>query len=163
MRHTPTAVALSLLLLFCGGGRAAADGPAPQGGTTGPEPDDRFARVFVYRHHKATGAALEPPVYCDDRKVADMDNGRYFLLRLEPGVHSIRSNSKKAVIEMEFEAGKEYFVRVYLKATYVWVGQGQVMLEPADRGRADLEELRPLDPSDVVDDTLVFLPRHDAG
>ena len=124
--------------------------------------DARFARVYVYRQHKMYGAALEPPVYCDGKKVADMDNGRYFLLMLEPGVHSICSNSKKGMVEMMFEAGKEYFIRVYLKSTYIWVGKGRAVLESTEQGKADLRELRPLKPSDVLDKAHVFVPEsHD--
>ena len=32
-------------------------------------------------------------VVCDEQKVAKMDNGRYSLLRLEPGVHTISHSS----------------------------------------------------------------------
>ena len=78
---------------------------------------------------------------------------------LEPGAHSISSNSKKGIVEMMFEAGKEYFIRVYLKSTYIWVGKGRAVLESNEQGEADVGELRPLTPSDVVDKVHVFVPQ----
>src|SRR5947209_378716 len=118
MNYKILAVAISLLPL-CSVRLPANKSEPTQHVTPESDHDVRYARVFVYRHHKMYGAALEPPVYCDGKKVADMDNGRYFLLMLEPGAHSISSNSKKGIVEMMFEAGKEYFIRVYLKSTYI--------------------------------------------
>jgi hypothetical protein len=56
-------------------------------------PEAPPAIVYVYRPWEAFGFGLEPAVFCDEQKVARMDNGRYFLLKLEPGVHAIRSSA----------------------------------------------------------------------
>jgi len=158
MNYKLLAVAI-LLVAPCGVRLPANEVVPPQQVTPESDRDARYARVFVYRHHKVYGAALEPPVYCDGKEVAKMDNGRYFLLMLEPGAHSISSNSKKGIVELKFEAGKEYFIRVYLKSTYIWVGKGRAVLESNEQGKADLRELRPLTPSDVVDKIHVFVPQ----
>src|SRR5258707_9599036 len=44
------------------------------------------ARVFVYRYKQFVGSALEPSVYCDENQLARMDNGRFFIVELPPGV-----------------------------------------------------------------------------
>jgi hypothetical protein len=52
--------------------------------------------VYVYRYKQFTGSALEPAVYCDEKKIAAMDNGRYFKVMLEPGKHTFQSNDKQS-------------------------------------------------------------------
>jgi hypothetical protein len=60
--------------------------------------DDSKATVYVYRPGKFMGKALEPSVFLDDKKLLDMDNARYFALKLDPGRHILRSNEKDSEI-----------------------------------------------------------------
>ena len=122
-------------------------------------PEAPPAIVYVYRPWEVFGFGLEPAVYCDEQKVAKMDNGRYFLLKLEPGVHAIRSTDKKDILSMEFESGKEYFVRIDLRPTYYWIGKGRPSLEPREEGLLALRGVRPLKPRDVRDQQHVAIPQ----
>ena len=70
--------------------------------------DDAKATVYVYRPGKFMGKALEPSVFLDEQKLLDMDNGRYFTLKLDPGKHTVRSNEKDSEIDQTWEAGKKY-------------------------------------------------------
>jgi hypothetical protein len=109
------------------------------------------ALVYVYRYKAFYGSAVAPTVSCDEQKVARIGNGRYFLLKLAPGVHSIRSTDKDDGVQMEFRAGQEYFLRAYLVTTYISVGKGRLELESCDEGVYAMKCLTPLKPGDVLD------------
>jgi hypothetical protein len=113
--------------------------------------DTENATVWIYRHRKFYGSGLEPTVFCDEHKVAKMDNGRYFMLMLEPGVHRIRSTDKKGGLDMPFHAGEEYFVELFLVTKYYKIGEGRLALRSRDNGMQALMELKPLEPRDVLD------------
>src|SRR5215469_9778058 len=87
---------------------AAQSSTAPQTAT----PAQPNALVYVYRYKQFVGSALAPSVYCDEVQLARMENGRYFLVRMEPGNHSFRSNDAQSGVALDLKAGQEYFIRV---------------------------------------------------
>jgi hypothetical protein len=110
--------------------------------------DSSKATVYVYRQKKFVGSGLSPSVFLDDKKVADMDNGRYFALKLEPGSHIVRSNEKDSEIDQTWEAGNVYFVTISIAAGFA-KGHGQIATMSEKQARKEMAKLKPLDPEDV--------------
>jgi hypothetical protein len=115
---------------------------------------DTKATVYVYRYKQFVGSALEPSVYCDDVQLARMDNGRFFVAKIAPGHHMIRSNDKQSGIDVEFKAGQEYYVRIEL-ATGFWKGHGRVVHVTPEQGAFEVKKLEPLGADKIVDKTVV--------
>jgi hypothetical protein len=95
-------------------------------------------------------------VFCDEQRVAKMVNGRYFLLTLEPGVHSIHSTEKGVGVEMSFESGREYFLEVRLSDSLstTWFKFG-VDRASRYRGAEAIGDLKPLEPDEIIDKSRV--------
>src|SRR4051812_6932314 len=79
-----------------------ATAPATAETDSGKPASDKVT-VYVYRYKAFTGSALEPAVYCDEKKIAAMDNGRYFKVILEAGKHTFQSNDKQSGVEIDFK------------------------------------------------------------
>lgn len=67
------------------------------------------ANLYVYRN-ESLGAALKLPVIVDGKVVGDTAANTFMLLTLEPGKHTVLSKSKDDVLELDLQAGKNYFV-----------------------------------------------------
>ena len=144
------------LMIFCFTGLyAIAQGPATDSPTTADVKAFK-ATVYVYRYKQFVGSALAPSVYCDETELARMENGRYFMVKLDPGKHNFRSNDKQSGMELDVKAGQEYFLRVEIAAG-VMKGHGRLILMAPEQGSYELKssKLKPLDSNKVVDATLV--------
>jgi len=121
-----------------------------------PAPNQNKALVYVYRYKQFVGSGLSPSVFCDEAQLARMENGRYFLVRVEPGNHSFRSNDAQSGVALDLKAGQEYFIRVDI-ATGMLKGHGRLSLTAPEQGRYELtsSKLKPLDIDKVVDKTRV--------
>ncbi len=108
--------------------------------------------IYIYRYKQFVGGGLEPSVYCDETPLARMDNGRYFIVEVEPGKHTLRSNDKQSGLELDVKAGEKYFVRVEI-ATGMLKGHGRLVLMAPEQGSYELKskKLKPLDPGKVLD------------
>jgi hypothetical protein len=106
--------------------------------------DDSKATVYVYRPGKFNGKALEPSVFLDEQKLLDMDNARYFALKLDPGRHIVRSNEKDSEIDQTWEAGKTYYVKITI-AMGMMKGHGQMGMVTETLALKEMQKLRPLD------------------
>jgi hypothetical protein len=113
--------------------------------------DDAKATVYVYRPGKFIGKALEPSVFLDEQKLLDMDNGRYFALKLDSGRHIIRSNEKDSEIDQTWEAGKAYYVKITIAAGMM-KGHGQMGMVTEKLALKEMQKLRPLDRDNVKAD-----------
>ena len=144
-------------MIFCfpGGLAAIAQEPRANSQKT-PDAKPSKATVYVYRYKQFVGGALAPSVYCDETKLARMENGRYFTVKVDPGKHNFRSNDKQSGTELDVKAGQEYFLRVEI-ATGFAKGHGRLVLMPAEQGGYELKssKLKPLDSKKVVNATLV--------
>ncbi len=124
--------------------------PAP---TPVTRQDDSKATVYVYRPGKFFGKALEPSVFLGEQKLLDMDNARYFALKLDPGRHVLRSNEKDSEIDQSWEAGKTYYVKITI-ASGKMKGHGQMGMVTENLARREMQKLRPLDRDHVQADYL---------
>ena len=86
----------------------ATEFPSPQKAkTSAPKRDSQKATIYFYRIKQFAGAALEPSVYCDDKELARMDNGRYFGVTLDPGKHTCRMGDKQTG-EVDMKRSEEH-------------------------------------------------------
>jgi hypothetical protein len=86
---------------------------------------DSKARVYVYRHKQTSTRNMQPSVYVDGDEVARIDDGKFFVVKLAPGKHTIMVNKGHSGAEIDMKAGEEYYFRVVIKAG-TWVGHGQI-------------------------------------
>ena len=89
---SPKVAVVGALILFATAvcyAQEPAPAPTPAPSPTAAEPavasTHTKARIYFYRIKQFAGSALEPSVYCDDKELARMDNGRFFAVDLEPG------------------------------------------------------------------------------
>jgi hypothetical protein len=108
------------------------------------------ATLYVYRHRRFEGAALKPSVYIDDRELARIENGRYFVAKIEPGKHSIRSNDKASGVEINMKAGTEYYIRVDMQTGF-WKGHGRLTMILPEQGEYEVKQTRPANDDDLKD------------
>lgn len=114
-----------------------------QAGTPALTTDAGKAVVFVYRPGKLLGKALEPAVFCDGVELARMDNGRYFVVLLEPGEHRIHMTQDKKRIDLRLAAGEVAFVRMKIEMGMM-KGRGEIDRRNNGDAANDLKKLEPL-------------------
>src|SRR5215216_959968 len=108
MRPTTKCSKLTLVVfIFIAASLCLAQEPKPAGAPEGPrtEPtsklgeskssDEAKASIYFYRIKQFAGSALEPSVYCDDKELARLDNGRYFRVSLDPEKHTCSMGDKQ--------------------------------------------------------------------
>jgi hypothetical protein len=134
------------------------DSPRPAADAAHPAPPSQGgkATLYVYRHHRFEGAVLKPSVYVDDKEMARIENGRYFVAKLEPGKHSIRSNDQASVVEVNMKAGVEYYLRVDMQTGF-WKGHGRLTMILPEQGEYEVKQTKPANDADVKDRELVVL------
>ena len=134
----------------------ATETPAPAATET-PAPavaSDAKPRIYFYRIKQFTGSALEPSVFCDDKELARMDNGRYFVVTLEPGKHTCRMGDKQTGFEIDMKPGEEYYAKVTIEMGFL-KGRGRLTLLAKEQGAFELKKVQLLGADKVKDRTLV--------
>jgi Protein of unknown function (DUF2846) len=126
----------------------------PQADAAKPATPAGKAVVFVYRPSKLVGAALEPSVFCDGVEVARMDNGRYFVLLLDPGEHRIHTAQDYKRVNLKLGAGEVAFVRVRIEMGMM-KGRGNVYVADESDAAKELKKLKPLGADKVKSTALV--------
>jgi hypothetical protein len=121
-----------------------------------PKSDSQKAMIYFYRIKQFAGSGLEPSVYCDDKELARMDNGRYFGAALEPGKHTFRMGDKQTGFEIGMRSGEEYYGKVTLDTGF-WKGHGRLTLMQKEQGAFELKKVKPLGPDKVKDRLLVTI------
>lgn len=116
---------------------------------------DSPAWVYVYRYKEDGGGGQ--PVFCDERPLAQLDNGRYFLAKLKAGRHAFRSSDKQSGIELDLKAGQKYYIRVELPVVAL-NPHGRVILVPPEQGGYEVKNLRPVDSRKIKDKQIVVSP-----
>jgi hypothetical protein len=130
--------------------------PAAEASRPAPSAPGGKASLYVYRHRRFEGAALKPSVYVDDKELARIENGRYFVVKLEPGKHSIRSNDKASGVEFNMKPGAEYYIRVDMQTGF-WKGHGRLTMILPEQGEYEVKQTKSANDADVKDRELVVL------
>jgi hypothetical protein len=131
--------------------------PTPAPAATEPAPavvSDAKPKIYFYRIKQFTGSALEPTVYCDEKELARMDNGRYFVVTLEPGKHTCRMGDKQTGFEIDMKPGEEYYAKITIEMG-VFKGRGRLTLLAKEQGGFELKKVKLLGADKVKDRTLV--------
>ncbi len=115
---------------------------------------DAKPKIYFYRIKQFTGSALEPTVFCDEKELARMDNGRYFVVTLEPGKHTCRMGDKQTGFEIDMKPGEEYYAKITIEAG-VFKGRGRLTLLAKEQGAFELKKVKPLGADKVKDKALV--------
>jgi hypothetical protein len=115
---------------------------------------DAKPKLYFYRIKQFTGSALEPTVFCDEKELARMDNGRYFVVTLEPGKHTCRMGDKQTGFEIDMKPGEEYYAKITIEAG-VFKGRGRLTLLAKEQGAFELKKVKPLAADKVKDKALV--------
>lgn len=125
-----------------------ADTPAPGVAS------DAKPKIYFYRIKQFTGSALEPSVFCDEKELARMDNGRYFVVTLEPGKHTCRMGDKQTGFEIDMKPGEEYYAKITIDMGFL-KGRGRLTLLAKEQGAFELKKVQLLGADKVKDKTLV--------
>ena len=149
MIHTSLKLAVVCLLLLFTTAVYRAQEPAAVAGKS-------KARIYFYRIKQFAGSALEPSVYCDDKELARMDNGRYFAVDLEPGQHTCRMGDKQTGFALDVKAGEEYYARITIDTGF-WKGRGRLTLLQKEQGAFELKKVELLSADRVKDRSMVSL------
>lgn len=120
--------------------------------TTEQDTDSNKVSVYVYKTpHQRTLGRVAPPVYCDEKLLAKLDGGRYFIVKLEPGTHAFRSKNKKdGGVEIELKLGQEYYLRMETR-TGVQVNAPRISVVPNEEGRYDVKQMKYVNDDDIKD------------
>jgi len=112
------------------------------------------ALIYFYRIKQFAGSALEPSVFCDNKELARMDNGRYFGVTLAPGKHICSMGDKQTGFEVDVKSGEEYYARITIDVGF-WKGRGRLTLMRKEQGAFELKKVELLDATKVKDRSLV--------
>ena len=83
-----------------------------------------------------------------------MDNGRYFVVTLEPGKHTCRMGDKQTGFELDLKPGEEYYAKITIDTGFL-KGRGRLTLIAKEQGVFELQKVKPLPADRVKDRTLV--------
>jgi hypothetical protein len=115
------------------------------------------ATVYFYRKSAFSGSGWDPKLYCDGRKIALMDSGRYFGAALDPGKHICRAGDKEGNFEFEVKPNEEYYIKV--SVTYFMTGHAKMALVTKQTWTVDMKDVRLLKADKVLDRDVVKIFR----
>jgi hypothetical protein len=105
-------------------------------------PSEGNAGVYLYRN-SFVGKALKKDLWIDGKCVGESAPDVFFYTEVEGGkLHKIDTESEFSpnTLELMFEAGKNYFIRQFIKMG-VFVGGAGVEQVPEEQGKADVAAL----------------------
>lgn len=126
------AIALAAGMLTVGTSVAvAADEPAitTKSGTLG-QPASGMGQVVFFRPGSIMGAALGCTVHEDDKEIARLGSGKYYVVSAAPGKHLYFTKGEATdKLNLEVEDGETYFVKCNIGAGIM---AGRANLSPSD-------------------------------
>jgi len=105
-------------------------------------PSQGNAGVYVYRN-SSFGGALKKDIWIDGKCVGESAPNVYFYTEVEGGkTHKVDTESEFSpnTLELMFEAGKNYFIRQFIKMG-VFVGGAGLEQVPEEQGKQDVSKL----------------------
>jgi hypothetical protein len=106
------------------------------------QPSPGNAGVYVYRN-SFVGKALKKDIWIDGKCVGESAPDVFFYTEVQGGkAHKIDTESEFSpnTLELMFEAGKNYFIRQYIKMG-VFVGGAGLEQVPEEQGKKDIAQL----------------------
>ena len=101
--------------------------------------------VHFYRYLLKVGKAAHPIISCDAFPIARMQNGRVYTMQIPAGRHAIATSENPTGIEVDVEAGREYFIRIDYATNASFAIRATPVVVPVEVGREETKKLRPLD------------------
>jgi hypothetical protein len=115
-----------------------------------PRPSGDKARVVFYRYKQYAGSGIRPSIFCNEKDVARIQNGRYVALELSAGKYAFRSNDKQSEIDLDLKAGQDYYIRLDI-AVGMWKGHGRLTLVMPEQGLGEAKQMKPADKGMIKD------------
>lgn len=149
MKNRPIlALAAALLVSGCASVNMASQ-DASDKAKAFPTPSSGHAGVYIYRD-SFVGKALKKDLWIDGKCLGQSAPDVFFRTEVEGGkAHKIDTESEFSpnTLEMVFDAGKNYFIRQFMKmGVFVWgAGLEQV---PEEQGRKDIAKLNMAQPGE---------------
>jgi hypothetical protein len=106
------------------------------------QPSPGNAGVYVYRN-SFVGKALKKDIWIDGKCIGESAPDVFFYTEVQGGkAHKIDTESEFSpnTLELMFEAGKNYFIRQYIKMG-VFVGGAGLEQVPEEQGKKDIAQL----------------------
>jgi hypothetical protein len=99
------------------------------------------ARIYIYRLSALLGAAIQPAVLLDGRRVGASVPGGVFFVDVEPGKHvvSIKSDDE-LILPVTAVAGRVYYVRMMVEPS-TWTTNVRPVLVEEDIGQHEIRSL----------------------
>lgn len=107
------------------------------------------ATIVFYRLREAYGALLKPSIFCDQKQVARMRNGRFFSITVPVGSHTITSTLPGSGSIIDAKPGEIYYIRLEIsKPAMFHGGRGAVTQVEPGQGKFESAQLKPAEPED---------------
>ena len=91
-------------------------------------PGDEDAVIYIYRVGQFSGAGANWAMFVDEQKICKLSNNKFMKVTVKPGKHTISSRvggvgvfKKETELEVETEAGGEYYVACNIKQSFTRV------------------------------------------
>lgn len=115
------------------------------------------AIVYVYRRKEFNTRNLQPSVYVDnDHEIARMDDGKFLIIKFEPGKHKVYVNKGFSGADIDMKAGRRYYFRVTYKPGF-WKARGEMEYVPREQGIFEIANMKPLEEKWIKDKMRVLL------
>lgn len=146
----PDAVILAMVQTPTG---AAASAP-PEAASVATNTGETKALVYVYRKKNFNTRNMQPSVYVDEVEVARMDDGKFFIIRLDPGKHSLEVNKGHSGAQIDMKAGEAYYFRIDIKPGFL-KGRSEVLYMQKEQGSLEVQKMNPLEDKWIKDKSKV--------
>lgn len=117
------------------------------------------AKVIVYMpHHSATTWRFSGKFYVDEKRVVEISKNRYFILRMDPGLHEFYVRDKKlGGLNLTLQPGETYYLKINLDEGHARIKFRGISVVPSGEGEFAIKQMEPIRKGDVYDKTLVDL------
>lgn len=127
---------------------------APTEATSGTNTGETKALVYVYRKKNFNTRNMQPSVYVDGVEVARMDDGKFFLIKLDPGKHGLEVNKGHSGAQIDMKPGEQYYFRIDIKAGFL-KGRSEVTYMQKEQGSLEVQKMKPLEEKWIKDKSKV--------
>ena len=104
--------------------------------------------IYIYRGGQFGGAFTNFSIWVDNAKLCKLSNGRYFMIAVDPGTHSVSAKrggvgigKKETEVEIDVEKGKSYYVSCSMKQSITRVRLEMQEVMPKT-GIRDVEKMK---------------------
>jgi hypothetical protein len=146
-----------ILEMVQGQTKDAVSQPAPTANETAssaPATGESKALIYVYRKKNFNTRNMQPSVYVDGEEVARMDDGKFFVVKLNPGKHNLEVNKGHSGAQIDMKAGEQYYFRVDIKAGFL-KGRSEVTYMQKEQGALEIQKMNPLEDKWIKDKSKV--------